>query len=61
MNVREGGGLGVRRWFDDDLMKTLENGENILFSRDRWMEEEPFCAKFSENGSSPSTIIKLMY
>jgi hypothetical protein len=25
------------------------------------MEEEPFCAKFSENGSSPSTIIKLMY
>jgi hypothetical protein len=44
----EGGDLGVRRWFEDNFMRKESNGENILFCRDRWMEKEPFCVKFSK-------------
>jgi hypothetical protein len=46
-NVREGSGLGVGRWFDDNIRRVIGNGRNTLFWTDNWLGGVPLKIQFS--------------
>lgn len=45
--VREGVGLGVGNWFDDNIKRVVGNGRNTFFWTDNWLGEVPLKLQFS--------------
>ena len=33
-------------WFEENLCRTMGDGEDTLFKTDRWMGDVPFCVRF---------------
>jgi hypothetical protein len=46
-NVREGVGLGVGNWFDDNTRLVVGNGRNTYFWTDKWLGGAPLKLQFS--------------
>lgn len=47
INIRNGVGVGVRMWIDDNLRCELGDGASILFWWDSWLDKEVLKAGFS--------------
>jgi hypothetical protein len=46
-NVRDGSGLAVGRWFDDNTRRVVGNGCNTFFWTDNWLGGVPLKLQFS--------------
>jgi hypothetical protein len=46
-DVRERVGLSVSRWFDVNLSRKVDNGEQTNFWRDEWLGDESLNINFS--------------
>ena len=46
-NVREGSGLVVGRWFDDNIRRVVGNGRNTFFWSDNWLGGVPLKLQFN--------------
>ena len=44
--VREGVGMGVGRWFDENVRMVVGNGRNTLFRYDTWIGDTPLQLQF---------------